>query len=236
MIPKLVHIAWKDKNVINDDSLLIVNGIDNIKKLNSDWTLTVSDDHDIDYYLKQCLTSSDYLLIKNTGIVDRCDLWRLFKIYNEGGLYVDIDRFYNIPMSKILSPEIKWLLPINNYFDFSQDLMCSEPENPVFARTIELNLSRRRQGITHTYFLGAQTYMHAITEILTGKIIDTDPGREFFIDLEQKIKTISFIKTQIETFPHDTMIYYDPSKSLDLSTLKTELYARYNVKHWDRDQ
>jgi mannosyltransferase OCH1-like enzyme len=234
MIPKIVHVAWKDKNVLNDNLPMITNGIGNIQKLNPEWLIEISNDNDIDRYLKENLTDKDFKLVKNIGIVDRCDLWRLFKIYNEGGLYIDIDRFYNISMSDVLSHNVKWLLPINGCFDFSHDVMCSEPQNPVFARTIDLNLSRRRRGIIDTYLLGAQTYMHAITEMLTGHIVDSNPGQQFFDQIKQQILNISFIKTHTEIFPHNTVVYNDPSESLNLKELKNQLYDAYQVTHWDK--
>lgn len=234
MIQKFVHVAWKDKSVINDESPLVVNGIANIKKLNSDWQLAVSDDADIENYLKHNLSISDYDVIKSASIVDKCDLWRLLKIYYEGGVYVDIDRFCNISFDTVFQSHIKWVLPINNNFDFSHDFMCSESGNPVFLRTIELNLQRRHQGITNTYFLGAQTYMHAITEILTGKIVDTNPGQQYFDYIQQELRTIEFIKSQVEYAPHNTIIYNDPSESLNLLELKTQLYSKYEVTHWNK--
>jgi len=98
-IPKIAHIAWKTKDVVNSQSPLILNGLRNLIDLNPDWNVIIYDDHDIDEYLKSVLNKRDYNLIKDLHVVVKSDLWRQFKLYNEGGLYMDIDRFCNIPLS-----------------------------------------------------------------------------------------------------------------------------------------
>jgi len=47
----------------------------------------------VDNYLRENISDEDYGLIRDSGIVEKLDLWRLVKLYNEGGLYIDLDRF-----------------------------------------------------------------------------------------------------------------------------------------------
>jgi mannosyltransferase OCH1-like enzyme len=126
-IPKIAHVAWKTKDVVDSKSPLILNGLRNLIDLNPDWTVTVYDDSNVDEYLRNTLNKRDYNLIKDIHIVEKTDLWRLFKLYNEGGLYMDIDRFYNIPLSKIITDNIKCVLPTCSDWDFSQDFDVSAP-------------------------------------------------------------------------------------------------------------
>jgi mannosyltransferase OCH1-like enzyme len=142
-IPKKAHIVWNHKNIINSNHPLITNGVRKLISLNPDWDVTVYDDYNIDEYLKSVLDNSDYNLIKDLHIVEKSDLWRQFKLYNEGGLYMDIDRFYNIPLSEIVTDGIKCVLPTCLDWDFSQDFMLTESKNPIQAKTIELILQRR---------------------------------------------------------------------------------------------
>jgi hypothetical protein len=230
-IPKIAHIAWKTKDVVDSKSPLIVNGLHKLIDLNPDWTVTVYDDNDIDEYLRSVLNKRDYNLIKDIHIVEKTDLWRLFKLYNEGGLYMDIDRFCNIPLSEIITDGIKCVLPTCLEWDFSQDFMLTEPKNPIQAKTIELILQRRYEGHKKVFFLGPQTYMHAVTTVLFGEMINTDPGVEKFAEMRKYMEQIPFIKTYREHPPYDTIIYKGDD-TMDWVKLKKEFYAEANIKHW----
>ena len=51
-IPKVVHVCWKNKDVVNSKSPLILNGLRNIIDMNPDWNVVIYDDSEIEYYLK----------------------------------------------------------------------------------------------------------------------------------------------------------------------------------------
>lgn len=233
-IPKIAHIAWKTKDVVNSQSPLILNGLRNLIDLNPDWNVIVYDDHDIDEYLKGVLNKRDYNLIKDLHVVVKSDLWRQFKLYNEGGLYMDIDRFCNIPLSEILEDGIRCVLPTCLEWDFSHDIILTEPNNPIQSQTIELIMQRRYEGHTNVFFLGPQTYMNAITKVLFGEMIHTDPGVEKFAEMRKEMEKIPFIKTYREHPPHDTILYRSDDK-LDWEKLKKDFYAEANIKHWSGD-
>ena len=233
-IPKIAHIAWKTKDVVNSQSPLILNGLRNLIDLNPDWNVIVHDDNDIDEYLKGVLDKRDYNLIKDIHIVEKSDLWRQFKLYNEGGLYMDIDRFYNIPLSDILEDGIQCVLPTCLDWDFSQDMILTEPKNPIQAQTIELILQRRYGGHKNVFFLGPQTYMHAVTKVIFGEMVNTDPGVEKFTEMRNIMEKIPFIKTYREHPPHDTL-FYRSENNLDWEKLKREFYAEANIRHWSNE-
>ena len=233
-IPKIAHIAWKTKDVVNSQSPLILNGLRNLIDLNPDWNVIIYDDHDIDEYLKSVLNKRDYNLIKDLHVVVKSDLWRQFKLYNEGGLYMDIDRFCNIPLSEIITDDIKCVLPTCLEWDFSHDIILTEPNNPIQAQTIELIMQRRYEGHTNVFCLGPQTYMNAITKVLFGEMIHTDPGVEKFAEMRKAMENIPFIKTYREHPPHDTIIYKGDGV-MNWEKLKKEFYAEANIKHWSGD-
>lgn len=230
-IPKIAHVAWKTKDVVNSQSPLILNGLRNLIDMNPDWKVTVYDDNEIDEYLRTTLNKRDYNLIKDIHIVEKSDLWRLFKLYDEGGLYMDIDRFYNVPLSEIVTYGIKCVLPTCLEWDFSQDFMLTEPKNPIQAQTIELILKRRYEGHTNVFFLGPQTYMHAVTMVIFGEMINTNPGVEKFNEMRNYLEKIPFIKTYRESPPNDTVVYRG-EKIVDWENLKRQFYAESNIKHW----
>lgn len=68
-IPKIAHVAWKTKDVVDSKSPLIVNGLRKLIDLNPDWTVTVHDDNDVDEYLKNVLNKRDYNLIDRKSVV-----------------------------------------------------------------------------------------------------------------------------------------------------------------------
>ena len=79
-IPKKIHVSWLDKNVIEDsNNPIILNGIKNLRDMNTDWEFTISDNQDVDSYIKENISSKDYELIKDRIIVEKVDLWRLLK-------------------------------------------------------------------------------------------------------------------------------------------------------------
>lgn len=230
-IPKKIHISWKNKDILNSNSFLIENGIKNLIKLNNDWEIEISDDTDVDNYLIDNM-KDDYTLVKNIAIVPKTDIWRLYKIYNEGGIYVDIDRFCDVNLNKIIPEDVSVILPVCRNYDFAQDLMISEPKNVLFKNAIEMYLHRKRLGYNHIYFLGAQTYMHAITYTFFGKMIDTNPGESVFKNIIDEISNTKDILIFEENPPYFTFLYRSNKIQKDWVLAKKEFYKEQNVKHW----
>jgi hypothetical protein len=234
LIPKKIHVSWKSKDILENQSPLVLNGLRSLVDMNPEWALTISDDADVESYLKSQLSELDYNLIRDRHIVEKSDLWRLLKVFNEGGLYTDIDRYFNVRLDDLISPGIKCVLPTYLEFDFSQDFMLSAPGNPIYLQAIRLNLQRRREGWKHIYLLGAQTYMHAVTQVLMGRMINTDPGVEVFQEIRQTLSTMPFIKTYRETPPFDTIVfrYHPESFKAGNGKDKRAFYEESGVQHW----
>ena len=231
MIPKLIHMSWKTKDVVHSQDELIQKGLHNLIALNPEWQLDISTDEEVDAYL-QTVLGSDYALVKDVGIVPQTDLWRLFKLYTEGGLYIDIDRLCNISLNDVLDDTTKCVLPTCEDADFSHDFMLSAPNNPIFANTIDLYIRRRKEGHTNVYFLGPQTYMHSVTYTLLGQIINSNPGPEIFDEIRKYIASTGFIKTYRESPPGDTMLYQGPITAEQWESMKRKFYADNQIKHW----
>lgn len=230
-IPKKIHITWKDKNILDSDSFLVRNGIKKLVSMNKGWQVEISDDNDVENYLIENM-KDNYTLVQNSGMVPKTDIWRLYKIYNEGGIYIDLDRFCDVELNKVIPENVKQVLPTCRKHDFSQDIMISEPNNILFRNTIDMYMHRRRLGYTHTYFLGAQTYMHAITYTFFGKMIDINPGEQIFDDIIKEINKSKDIMTFEENPPYHTFLYRGNEIKEDWKTLKKQLYKDYNMKHW----
>jgi len=230
-IPKKAHLVWNHKNVINSNHPLITNGLHKLISLNPDWDVTIYTPDEIENNLKQYLPKEDYELIKNRQFVSKIDLWRLFKLYLEGGFYLDLDRPYNIPLSEVIDENITWVCPTSKDYDITCDFLLSAPNNPVFLTGIEMYLSRLKEGHTGQYFLGPQTYMHAVTYNLLGEIVNTNPGADTMDRIRNKISELPFAKTYREIPPNDTIVYKGNIGD-ELEVQKRDFYAKEGVKHW----
>jgi len=189
----------------------------------------------VDAYLQDKLEPQLYALIADKHIVQKTDLWRLIKLYIEGGLYMDIDRFVNTPLDDLVDEDTKWVVPTCRDYDFSHDFMMTSPQNPVYSTAIQLYLQRLQEGHNSIYFLGPQTYMHAITMVLMGEMINTDPGIEVFEKIRETMEAAGFIKTYREDPPYDTIIYRNGTLGLDWEQEKRKFYAESGLKHWSGD-
>ena len=239
-IPRKIFTTWKEKDILGSQSPMILNGIGNVSRTSPTWTLEISDDLDMDYYIKSQLQNFDYNLIKNLKAAEKSDVWRLLKIYHEGGVYMDIDRFFNVDLDSVIDQKIKCFIPICNYTDFSQDILISEAGNPMYIEVLKQILHLRRAGVTNTYFLGPQTYLHVLSRLIVGKSIDTNPGQTVMNNLYHFINASTFMRSVIEHPPYDTFLYqHNPDKFLlgdrqlqDWQKIKEDFYGRYQVRHW----
>ena len=234
-IPKIIHISWKNKNILDSNSDLIINGLANIKKINPEYTIEISDDNDVDNYLKQKIGINEYESIKDKKIVEKVDLWRLLKIYIEGGIYVDLDRYCNIPFKDIITKDIKCILPTYFDSDFSQDLLISCKNNPIFYRAIQYNFLGRKKGMK-LYDLGAPIYMFAVTEIVFGKRISRNPGFNQMEELRLILNNSKHFLTYKEEPMNNTLIYRNNNNqnisNEQMIKNKSLFYKEQNVIPW----
>jgi len=229
MIPKIIHIAWNDKEVLKSDALLIKHGLKKLVELNPDWDLQISDDADIEAYLQEKM-AEDYELAKSLHIVAKTDIWRLYKMFLEGGLYLDIDRLCNVPLAGLIDADTRQVLPTCRNHDFSHDFMLSAPGNLIYRNAVRAWLARRKDGHDSIYFLGAQTYMHVITHTFFDTIIDTNPGEEVFDRMRRAINAVPGLKCIEEDPPHRTVIHDGFAGNWE--QMKRNFYAQNGLRHW----
>jgi hypothetical protein len=218
---------------------LVLNGLKNLIDLNPDWDVQVSIDKvDVENYLKNNLGDLDYNLLKDKPIVEKVDVWRLLKIYLEGGLYMDVDRHCNKDLSSLISPTTKCILPFHKpkdqIIDFSQDVILSSPGNPMHRYALELNLRRRRSGWTDIMTLGPITYFHAMTKFIYGFSLDRFPPPFALEEMMSTMKNSPYLDFFIESLPKETLIFsFDPAtwkKGNDGG--KLDLYRESDMDHW----
>lgn len=231
LIPKIVHTTWINTDVLTSNHPMAVKGIQSLISLNPDWDVRLYPNEDIDTYLQTTMESSDYQLIRDFHVVQKSDIWRLFKLYYEGGMYIDIDRFVNKKLNDVISPHVKCVFCTCEDNDFSQDIMITAPGNPIFATAILLYITRIRLGIKNTYFLGPQTYMHAITGSI-GQVYNTNPGKGTMNSVRAKLNELGFAQTFREQLPNNTFVYSGNETLNQWEQTKRTFYKEFNLKHW----
>jgi hypothetical protein len=237
LIPKIVHATWKNKDVIHSDSIFYKNCLGNIAELSPDWDIQISDDQDVEDYLRNNLDKNDYDLLLNKRIVEKIDVWRLVKLFNEGGLYVDMDKLCNTSLNVLIKEDTKLVLPMCAEHDFSHDFMMSAPGNPIFSETLNLNLQRRHAGASNIYFLGPQTYLHGVMKAMFGYSAHIESGSIFFNEIRSMLEETDFIETYREVPPLHTIIYRPESKQIDFdfNNEKKTFYQQQNVRYWTNE-
>ena len=165
-------------------------------------------------------------------------------MYHEGGMYMDIDRLTNRPLSDIISENrTRMILPINvRARDLSQDIMGSAPRNALFREAINLNLQWRRECKvtrlkTHCGILtlGPGSFNEAATKHIYGIAVkrhDGDYIPALFSSLQSLNPTLVTAKeiAPLDTLMHKGGTYADVSK---LKEAKMELYSASKIKHWE---
>ena len=229
-IPHKIHVSWPDKHVLGSQTPMVLNGIKNLELQNPDWQIKISNDREVDEFIKDHIAAADYNLLADRHIVEKTDLWRLLKIYHEGGLYTDIDRPFNVPLAEEIDKKTVCFLPIYRFINFSQDIVLGAPGQAIHRRAIELNLERRRLGITNLYDLGPPTYFHAITDYLLGEMIDQQPPRPVFDKLQVIIESTSGLQTMVEG--GDRYFAWEKGRLPFQSGNQKHLYEESGVLHW----
>jgi GR25 family glycosyltransferase involved in LPS biosynthesis len=253
-IPKKIHLSWRNKNVLDSDYELIKKGAKNLQILNPDWDIEVYDDEDINKCLRDSLNSDDWELIKNKKITEKTDLWRLLKTYKEGGLYIDIDRYIDTPISEIINPETTCVLPTYQDVDFSQDFILTCPANPIIEKAIANNIKYRKEG-KPLFFTGVYSYMRSVCEMLQpisfqglekldwekaeqNSIPDRGDNPEYFNDIREKINACKHMKTYRESGPENHILYRNINKDFNIRIFekdKADFYNGEKVIHWNTD-
>ena len=234
-IPRKIHLSWKNKNVLNSHYELIRKGAKNLEVLNPDWDVQVYDDEDVNRLLRDSIGRDNWNLIKDKKITEKTDLWRLLKTYKEGGLYIDIDRYIDTPLSEIIDHETSCVLPTFQDVDFSQDFILTCAKNPIIGRAIANNLNYRKQG-KPLFFLAVYSYMQSVCEVLGEKVVDRGNNPEYFNNIRNKINQCEYLETYREIGPEHHTLFRNTDKQFDPQTFekdKADFYNGEDVIHWN---
>lgn len=236
-IQKKIHLCWKNKNVLDSNYSLIKKGAKNLELLNPDWDIEVNDDEDVNRYIRDNIGKSSWKLIKDKKITEKTDLWRLLKIYKEGGLYIDIDRYIDTPLSEIVNEKTSCVIPTFNDIDFSQDFILSCANNPMIESAISNNLFNRKNG-QNLFYTAVCSYMHAVSEFLSGKQVDRGDNPYYFNNIRKQIHACEYLETYRELGPENHILFRDINKQFNSKIFeeeKADFYNSESVIHWNQD-
>ena len=251
-IPQILHISWWDKDVMETqrENAIIRNGLANFKQMNPEWNIQISNDLEVDQYLHSKLDEEDYEAIADRHIVEKADLWRLLKVYYEGGVYMDLDRMCNVPMDRVLQRDVTTLILSiwsTHIVSFTQDFMGSAKGNSLFKRAIDDNIESRRQ-CHDIYQNGPLTYRMSVFRTLFGEemanrisTISAVNGDRNIVDrVTQKIHGLlsnnQFIISGVERFGRSDSVIFKRtnwSHSLKSMDVDREFAEAKNALHRD---
>jgi len=146
-IPRKLHVIFHNKSVIHSTTSMAIHGIHAMKRLNPGWEFQLHDEDDMDKMFRSTPllpTRADRQILLHAHIVEKSDAFRLLLMYHVGGFYQDVDRVYSKPLSQVLQPRTRMLLPTNFNVDWMQDIMCTAPGNELFLRAIHEQIVYRR--------------------------------------------------------------------------------------------
>ncbi len=101
---------------------------------------------------------------KLTNGAAQADLWRMFVLYHEGGVYMDIDAHLVWPLAWLIKKDDQELFLVNKEH-YTNYLIASTPNHPILKKTIDIivdNIENRRVDQGVYYLTGPVTFNQAI--------------------------------------------------------------------------
>lgn len=106
------------------------------RSLSPDFEYHYVSTEDRDEYVKSHASERVYSAFKRlTDGAAQADVWRLLVLYNEGGVYMDIDATLVKPLSQSLSDNEQVF--IKNYGEFTNFFLATTPKNELFLEFLE---------------------------------------------------------------------------------------------------
>jgi len=167
---KIPRIIWQT-NYTNRVTLPVyVNYLCN-RLLAADWEYRyVSTEKRYEYINRTMPEHVSKAFAKLTNGASQADLWRVITMFNEGGIYMDIDAHLVWPPSWMIKSEYNEIV-LRNKKHFTNYFIASVPGNIIFKETVDViveNIEQKRieQGVYHL------TGPMALNKALEGKVFN----------------------------------------------------------------
>ena len=138
VIPKNIYQSWHTKKM---HSKVQEHVIDVLKKNNPDYTHEIYTDEEIDKYVHdnfdgeivECYDKIDI-------IVAKVDFWRYLILYNQGGIYLDIDSSINKPIKDFIKEDDEAFITRESGDKFyAQWALFFAKEHPIMLSLIHIS-------------------------------------------------------------------------------------------------
>lgn len=168
MIPKTIWQTWKS----HDLPVRVAAYVRSWKQLNPTWQHALHDDEECREDVKK-FGDPELLLVydKMPLPVMKADLWRYLIVYENGGVYADVDTSCSVPIDQWMPDDAALVLGLENNVSMCQWAFAAEPKQQALAMALEKVVQRCRGYIDMSY----QHVVHAST----GPAVFTDAVREY---------------------------------------------------------
>jgi mannosyltransferase OCH1-like enzyme len=180
-IPKKIFQTIPDKTKISKD---FQDNINKLKQNNPDWQYFLFDDNDINQYLNKYYPNilPYYNKINPKYGASRADFFRYLLMYREGGVYLDIKSFSELPLSQIILPDDEfifttWSCPcqtdeVNDVNgEFQQWHVICKPNHPLLLSVIKKVINNIDDYSIDKYGVGKQGVIRVTGPIAYTKAI-----------------------------------------------------------------
>jgi mannosyltransferase OCH1-like enzyme len=131
MIPPLIHQTWKTGAV----PARFGEAAASWRTLHPSWEYRLWTDADIEHFVRSRFPALVPLFDRYPYAIQRVDAFRYLLLYDQGGLYADLDIECLRPFDDLR--ECRAVLPMTAPVGLSNDLMMAEPGHPLFLAAIE---------------------------------------------------------------------------------------------------
>jgi len=136
MIPKKIYRSWFTQNL----PYKVEKEVKKLKKQNPNYEHIIYTDSQIDDYVNSNFDKDIKTAFNSLKhIVPKVDFWRYLIIFENGGVYLDIDSSINKPLDEIIKKENDAIITSesNDYKQFVQWGLIFKKEHPLLEKTID---------------------------------------------------------------------------------------------------
>jgi mannosyltransferase OCH1-like enzyme len=177
-IPKVIYQTWKTKNL----HPLIENIKQEIQNVNSNYKMELFDDDDMDAWIKNNCNESICEAYNKLHVgAAKADLWRYLILYQNGGVYLDMDSIIYKSLDELIQPDESAIISREGSRGyFMQWMLVFEKGHPILKSTIDKCVHNINNPNTTNivYLTGPGVFTEAINEIYsshtTNNLWDTE--------------------------------------------------------------
>jgi mannosyltransferase OCH1-like enzyme len=209
-IPKVIYMTYKcvPPKVV----------FERWKQLNPGFIIEFSLDNDCINFLKENFDETLANLFEsiNEGMY-KADLWRLCKLYLNGGIYADIDLVPLVSLDDLIKEKNTFYscLSIDNASIF-QAFIVTPPKNPLILKSIFSFIYNKPYNV-----LNGPTY--DIYNCVIESINFESLKRHTFLELVSKLNKINFTENCLKIFNGDIKFFIEPDVKYDIKCIKIKI-------------